>query len=48
VRAEARFHDLLVAMAGNRPLRRMLEPVHLALALARDTIDPVRGRDAVI
>jgi DNA-binding FadR family transcriptional regulator len=35
IAAEAAFHDRLVAAAGNRPLRRMLEPVHLALATAR-------------
>lgn len=33
--AEAAFHDRLVAAAGNRPMRRMLAPVHLALASAR-------------
>jgi DNA-binding FadR family transcriptional regulator len=35
IEAESQFHDRLVAAAGNRPLRRMLEPVHLALASAR-------------
>jgi GntR family galactonate operon transcriptional repressor len=35
IEAEAHFHDRLVAAAGNRPLRRMLEPVHAALASAR-------------
>ena len=34
VRAEAAFHDRLVATAGNRPLRRMLAPIHVAIAAA--------------
>ncbi|HEX8101238.1 MAG TPA: FCD domain-containing protein [Solirubrobacteraceae bacterium] len=34
VRAEAAFHDRLVAAAGNRPLRAMLAPVHVAVAAA--------------
>jgi DNA-binding FadR family transcriptional regulator len=35
IAAETSFHDRLVAATGNRPLRRMLEPVHLALSSAR-------------
>jgi DNA-binding FadR family transcriptional regulator len=44
VRAETAFHRALVAMAGNRPLVRMLDPVHAALALARHERAP--GRQA--
>jgi GntR family transcriptional repressor for pyruvate dehydrogenase complex len=36
--AEAAFHDRLAVAARNRPMRRMLEPVHLALATARHVI----------
>jgi DNA-binding FadR family transcriptional regulator len=51
--AEAAFHDRLVAAAGNRPMRRMLEPVHLALATARQVLtadDPgatLRGHERI-
>ncbi|HWK28309.1 MAG TPA: FCD domain-containing protein [Solirubrobacter sp.] len=40
ITAEAQFHDRLVACARNRPLRRMLAPVHLALASARHVLVP--------
>ncbi len=43
VRAEAAFHGLLVTLAANRPLRRMLEPLHLALAVVRHEL--VDGRE---
>lgn len=43
VRAEAAFHGLLVALARNRPLRRMLQPLHLALAVVRYEL--VSGRE---
>jgi len=42
VRAEVAFHHALAAMTGNRPLIRMLEPVHAALAIARHELAPER------
>ena len=40
--AETVFHRRLVALAQNRPLAQMLEPVHIALATARQEL--VDGR----
>jgi DNA-binding FadR family transcriptional regulator len=34
VAAESAIHRMVVALAGNRPLQRMLEPLHTALATA--------------
>jgi GntR family transcriptional repressor for pyruvate dehydrogenase complex len=42
VRAEIAFHRTLVAIAGNRPLAKMLDPLHLALAVARHERAPER------
>ncbi len=46
VRAEIAFHRTLVGITGNRPLAKMLEPVHFALAVARHQRVPER-RSAV-
>lgn len=46
VRAEAAFHDRLVATAGNRPLRRMLAPVHIAVAAAAQSLAAGRRPEA--
>jgi DNA-binding FadR family transcriptional regulator len=42
VRAEAAFHRTLVELAGNRPLARMLLPLHTGLAVARHERAPTR------
>ena len=40
VQAEVTFHRALARMTGNRPLQRMLEPVHVGLAAARHELAP--------
>jgi DNA-binding FadR family transcriptional regulator len=47
VLAEIAFHRALVGMAGNRPLAKMLDPVHFALAVARHERAPDRRTAAV-
>jgi DNA-binding FadR family transcriptional regulator len=47
VAAEAAVHRMVVALGGNRPLQRMLEPLHAALATAVRDQPPKRHRELV-
>jgi len=47
VAAEVAFHRALVGLAANRPLAKMLDPVHSALAIARHERAPTRQAAAL-
>jgi DNA-binding FadR family transcriptional regulator len=47
VAAEIAFHRTVVRMTGNRPLQRMLDPVHTALAVARHEL-AAEEREALV